>query len=144
MKITLISVAVVACLVWQLQDVDGNHVSSLGRIISEPAKVVSRSLQPRQNPASEFNALSVASSNCTQQQIDNIFEGYPSDCDNALREPFALTVAATYSAHSVYPDVTELLYNSTLNVVQKTLLKCFFIFVPPTPITIGATMFLQL
>ena len=40
MKITLISVAVVACLVWQLQDVDGNRVSSLGRIISEPAKVV--------------------------------------------------------------------------------------------------------
>ena len=31
-----------------------------------------------------------------------------------------------YTGHSVYPDVTELLHNSTLNVVQKTLLKCFF------------------
>ena len=88
MKITLVSVVVVACLTLQLQEVNCNHVSNLNRIMSEPAKVVTRSIQPRQNPAAQFNAITVINSSCTQQQFDDIFEGYPSDCDIALRALF--------------------------------------------------------
>ena len=76
MKMNLITAVfvVVACLV--VQAAESKEDSTI--IFSEPAERVARSIQPRQ-----INLL--GSSNCTQDQLDNIFDGYPSDCPSVNR-----------------------------------------------------------
>ena len=78
-------VVVVACLTMQLQAAENDPASSLAHAYSEPAVRVAQSLQRRQSNQVNFNVITVANLRCTQQQIDNIFEGYPSVCNNALQ-----------------------------------------------------------
>jgi len=78
-------VVVVACLTMQLQAAEDDPASSLAHAYSEPTVRVAQSLQRRQSNQVNNAIITIANLRCTQQQIDNIFEGYPSDCNNALQ-----------------------------------------------------------
>ena len=89
----VVYVVVVAYLTMQLED----PVSALAHVYSEPAVRVAHSLQRRQ---SDFNAITVANLDCTPQRIVNIFEGYPSDCTNALQANLNSSAAQTVTVYS--------------------------------------------